>query len=92
MYVVFTLLGAIFGSWAIFNIFQFIFYRFFDIKTVISLAFAAAVIAILAITNFTIGMNKGFMYYIPVLFLCFLWDLRKFSKPQNEKKPSAHHE
>jgi nitrate reductase gamma subunit len=82
---VYDFIGALVGTWIIFNIFKIILFRFLDRKTVRYVSFVGAFILILIVTTFTMGFVPGFITYIPALFIWFVIDLIKFNK--TEKAP-----
>jgi hypothetical protein len=78
--------GALLGTLCISTIFIKIFQRFFDMKLAIFIAFIGSSILILCITSFTMGFVKGFITYIPFLFLWCVIDLYKVNKTTKDKK------
>lgn len=85
-----TALGALLGTLFISTILIRIFYRFFDMKLAVFIAFIGSAILILCITSFTIGFIKGFITYIPFLFLWFVIDLYKLNKStKNQERKEA---
>lgn len=81
-----SIVGALLGTLFVSTIFIRIFQRFFDMKLAVFIAFIGSTILILCVTSFTIGFIKGFITYMPFLFLWFVIDLYKISKVTNEKK------
>ncbi len=88
MDIVYDLLGAIIGSWIVFNLFCIILFKVLDSKSLRYVSFVGSAIVILVITNFTIGMQIGFLMYIPALFIWFVLDLVKLNK-NNSKTEEA---
>lgn len=81
-----TAFGALLGTLFISTIFIRIFQRFFDMKLAVFIAFIGSAILILCITSFTMGFVKGFITYMPFLFLWFVIDLYKVNKTTKEQK------
>lgn len=91
MEIIADLLGAALGTWVIYNIFNIILFYFLDKKIIPFVAFIGSFILILVVTTFTVGFIRGFVIYIPVLFLWFIVDLVKTNKKKVEIINDSHH-
>jgi hypothetical protein len=84
---VYDVLGGLIGTWLGYNILQIILFYLIDKKLIPFVAFIGSFILILVLTSYTIGFVKGFIFYIPILFVWFVIDLiklKKKEKPTNQ--------
>lgn len=86
MDIIYDLLGAFVGSYIIFNLFCMALFKILDKKSLLYVSFIGSAILILIITNFTMGMETGFLMYIPALFIWFVLDLVKVSRKDKINK------
>jgi len=86
---VYSLIGAFAGTWIVYNIFCIILYYLVDKRLIPLTAFIGTTILILIVTNYTMGFAKGFVLYMPPLFLWLILELRGSDKRKANKDTKA---
>ncbi|MBO0959574.1 hypothetical protein J1P26_07480 [Neobacillus sp. MM2021_6] len=87
---IYSFIGALVGTWVIFNLFKIILFKFLDSKTLHYVSFIGSFILILVITSYTMGIVVGFVTYMPALFIWLVIDLIRLNKKKSQEKTSLN--
>lgn len=84
-------IGAVAGTWIIFNLFHIVLFKFLDKKTIPYVAFIGSTILILVITSYTMGFVNGFITYLPPLFIWLVVDLVRTNRKRVKSSEGNDH-